>query len=84
MRGISYGLFGSPGEFGPQARELGAGLVRAYLYWGQIEPEPGRYAWPTVDALLDQLADGSQVQLGAKRHHASPKLVPELSMVSAM
>ncbi len=56
VRGISYGLFGSPGEFGIQARELGAGLVRAYLYWGQIEPEPGRYTWPTVDALLDQLA----------------------------
>jgi hypothetical protein len=56
VRGISYGLFGPPGEFGPQARELGAGLVRAYLYWGQIEPEPGRYTWETVDALLDQLA----------------------------
>ena len=55
VRGISYGLFGAPGEFGPQARELGAGLVRAYLYWGQVEPEPGRYTWATVDALLDQL-----------------------------
>ncbi|HEY1639524.1 MAG TPA: hypothetical protein VGG35_02450 [Streptosporangiaceae bacterium] len=63
VRGISYGLFGSPGEFGRQARELGAGLVRAYLYWGQVEPEPGRYTWETVDALLDQLAqlgDGAE------------------------
>lgn len=32
VRGISYGLFGPPGEFGPQARALGAGLVRAYLF----------------------------------------------------
>ncbi|HEU5420895.1 MAG TPA: hypothetical protein VFV41_24625 [Streptosporangiaceae bacterium] len=57
VRGISYGLFGVPGEFGPQARELGAGLVRAYLYWGQIEPEPGQYAWDIVDALLGQLSE---------------------------
>ena len=44
VRGISYGLFGPPGEFVPQARALGAGLVRAYLYWSQVEPEPGHYA----------------------------------------
>jgi hypothetical protein len=59
VRGISYGVFGRPGEFVPQARALGAGLVRAYLYWGQIEPEPGRYVWDTVNALLDQL-DGDE------------------------
>ena len=59
VRGISYGVFGRPDEFVPQARALGAGLVRAYLYWGQIEPEPGRYVWDTVDALLDQL-DGDE------------------------
>ena len=34
-----------PGEFVPQARDLGAGLVRAYLYWAQVEPEPGHYRW---------------------------------------
>jgi hypothetical protein len=55
VRGISYGLFGTPGEFVPQARALGAGLIRAYLYWGQVEPEPGRYRWDAVDALLEQL-----------------------------
>jgi Glycosyl hydrolases family 39 len=55
VRGISYGLFGPPGEFVPQARALGAGLVRAYLYWSQVEPEPGQYRWDTVDALLGQL-----------------------------
>ncbi len=59
VRGISYGLFGGPGEFVPQARALGAGLVRAYLYWGQVEPGPGRYRWDAVDALLSQL-DGDE------------------------
>lgn len=61
VRGISYGVFGRPDEFVPQARALGAGLVRAYLYWGQIEPEPGRYVWDTVDALLDQLEGDEEV-----------------------
>lgn len=57
--GISYGLFGKPDEFVPQARDLGAGLLRAYVYWAQVEPEPDRWTWDSVDALLDQLdADG--------------------------
>src|SRR5262249_14147667 len=49
VRGISYGLFAKPDEFGPAARGLGAGLVRAYVYWAQVEPEPGRYVFDTVD-----------------------------------
>src|SRR5215813_3272317 len=61
VRGISYGLFGPPGEFGPQARALGAGLVRAYLYWSQVEPEPGQYRWDTVDALLGQVDDDTEL-----------------------
>src|SRR4051794_34622640 len=61
VRGISYGLFGPPGEFGPQARTLGAGLVRVYLYWSQVEPEPGQYRWDTVDALLGQLDDDTEL-----------------------
>src|SRR5215469_2731867 len=61
VRGISYGLFGQPGEFVPQAAALGAGLVRAYLYWGQIEPEPGQFRWEAVDALLAQLDDSQEV-----------------------
>jgi hypothetical protein len=61
VRGISYGLFGPPGEFGPQARALGAGLVRAYLYWSQVEPQPGQYRWDTVDALLAQLDDDTEL-----------------------
>jgi hypothetical protein len=59
VRGISYGLFGPPGEFVPQARSLGAGLVRAYVFWSQVEPEPGRFRWDVVDALLAQL-DGDE------------------------
>lgn len=61
VRGISYGLFGPPGEFVPQARALGAGLVRAYLFWSQVEPEPGHYRWETVDALLGQLSGDEEL-----------------------
>jgi hypothetical protein len=60
VRGISYGLFKEPGEFVPQARALGAGLVRIYLYWGQVEPRPGAFDFTLVDGLLDEL-DGTQL-----------------------
>ena len=63
VRGISYGLFGKPDEFGPQAKALGAGVIRAYVYWSQVEPEPGRFAWDTVDALLDQIPEGADLWL---------------------
>ena len=59
VRGISYGLFGKPDQFVPQLRELGATLVRVYVYWAQVEPEPGRFVLDAVDAFLDQL-DGSE------------------------
>jgi hypothetical protein len=59
VRGISYGLFGKPDPFIPQARALGARIVRAYFFWGQIEPSPGDHSWATVDALLAQL-DGDE------------------------
>ena len=59
VRGVSYGLFGKPDAFVVEARALGAGLIRVYLYWGQVEPEPGRNTWDTVDALLEQL-DGDE------------------------
>jgi hypothetical protein len=59
VRGVSYGLFGKPDQFLPQLRGLGAGLVRVYVYWSQVEPEPGRYSFEAVDAFLDQL-DGSE------------------------
>jgi hypothetical protein len=59
VRGISYGLFAKPDPFVPQARELGAELIRVYVYWSQVEPEPGRYVFEAVDAFLGQL-DGSE------------------------
>src|ERR1700755_3601269 len=65
VRGISYGLFGPPGEFVPQARALRAGLIRAYLYWSQVEPEPGQYRWDTVDALLGQLTGDEELWITA-------------------
>ena len=61
VRGISYGLFGPPGEFVPQARALGSGLIRAYLFWSQIEPAPGQFRWDTVDALLGQLGGDEEL-----------------------
>ncbi len=63
VRGISYGLFRPPDGFVDEARTIGAGLIRAYIYWAQVEPEPGRYEWDTVDALLDQLHGDEEVWL---------------------
>ena len=61
VRGITYGLFGKPDQFLPQLRELGAGLVRVYFYWSQVEPEPGRWTFDAVDALLEQLEGSEEV-----------------------
>ena len=59
VRGISYGLFGPPDQFVPHARALGARVLRAYFFWGQVEPRPGEYRWDAVDALLRQF-DGDE------------------------
>ncbi|WP_040754361.1 hypothetical protein, partial [Nocardia transvalensis] len=87
--GTTFGLFGPPGEFVPQARALGARIVRINIYWTQVEPEPGTYAWEAVDALLDQLDDGDEAWVTvvsssrwATRHPtgwlpASPALDPD-------
>lgn len=61
VRGISYGLFGKPDPFVPAMHALGARLLRLFLFWGQIEPRRGAYAWPAVDALLEQLDDDDEV-----------------------
>ncbi|MFF5293997.1 hypothetical protein [Paractinoplanes globisporus] len=61
VRAISYGMFGPPEEFMPQLRRLGAGLVRVYVYWAQVEPRPGEYDWRVVDALLAQLQPADDV-----------------------
>ncbi|MFJ4985783.1 hypothetical protein ACIP9H_18525 [Streptomyces sp. NPDC088732] len=60
-RGIGYGLFGAPDGFVPQARGLGAGLVRVYVHWGRVEPEPDREDWTVVDAILAQLDPTAEV-----------------------
>ncbi|MFI9507783.1 hypothetical protein [Nocardia sp. NPDC052566] len=59
VRGITYGLFGPPEPIVAPARGIGAGVIRVYLYWSQIEPEPGRFVWDAVDTLLAQL-DGDE------------------------
>src|SRR6185437_14568524 len=63
VRGIHYGLFAPPEPFVPQARALGARLVRAYLYWSQVEPRPGEFVFDTLDTLLDQLYGDVEVWL---------------------
>jgi hypothetical protein len=54
---ISYGLWGPPDSFLSSARDIGAGLVRVFMYWNQVEPVPGEYDWTVVDALRAQLGD---------------------------
>jgi hypothetical protein len=63
VRGVSYGVFGPPGQFMPELRALGASVARAYVTWNQVEPEAGRYDWAAVDALLGQLEPTDQVWL---------------------
>ncbi|MEV3965673.1 hypothetical protein AB0M34_33165 [Nocardia sp. NPDC050193] len=58
--GATYGLFEPAEEFVPQARALGAGIVRVNIYWSQVEPEVGHFVWDAVDALVDQLGDDDE------------------------
>ncbi|MEV0614767.1 hypothetical protein AB0I81_15665 [Nonomuraea sp. NPDC050404] len=60
-RGATYGLFGPPEPFMDQVRALNGRFTRVNLFWSQIEPEPGRFDWTVVDALLGQLQDGDEV-----------------------
>lgn len=59
VRGITYGLIGPAESIVEPVRGLGAGVIRCYLYWSQLEPEPGRFVWDAVDALLAQF-DGDE------------------------
>ena len=59
VRGITYGVYAAPERFVPRIRDLNGSLVRAYVYWSQVEPAPDRWTFDVVDALLDQL-DGSE------------------------
>ena len=60
-RGVSYGLFGPPEQIVGPIRDLGAGLVRAYVYWSQVEPQPGRFDWASVDALMAHLSEEEEL-----------------------
>jgi hypothetical protein len=61
VRGVTYDLFAAPDEFMPQVRGLGAGLVRVYVYWAQVEPRRGEFDWRVVDAVTGQLSDSDEV-----------------------
>jgi hypothetical protein len=51
-----YGYQGVPAApFMPLLRACGGGMTKVYLFWNQIEPQPGKYDWTAVDALADQL-----------------------------
>jgi hypothetical protein len=63
VRGISYGLFGAPDAFAEPARDLGARLQRVYVYWSQVQPRPGQWAWDTVDAILAQTPADTELWL---------------------
>ncbi|MGW4058122.1 hypothetical protein ACWEGE_07575 [Amycolatopsis sp. NPDC004747] len=60
-RGLTYGIHTEPDVFMPVVRALGARTIRMYLYWSQLEPEPGRFAWDAVDAMLAQLTDSDEL-----------------------
>ncbi len=61
VRGVSYGLFRKPEPFVAEVRSLGATLVRIYVYWSQIEREPGRYDFSVVDTFLNELNGSEKV-----------------------
>lgn len=61
VRGISYGLFGPPDPIAEPVRELGAGVIRCYLYWSQLEPEPGHYVWDALDTLLAEFPGDEEI-----------------------
>lgn len=58
---MSYGLFGPPDDFVAASRALGAGLVRVYVYWSQVQPASGQWDWTAVDAFLTQLTGEEEV-----------------------
>ena len=90
VRGPLYGHLGTRADvFMPQIHQLGAHMVRLFLFWDQIEPERGHFVWDAVDALLEQLGPSDEAwitlnasSLWATRHATnfqppSPALHPE-------
>ncbi|QBD74524.1 hypothetical protein EPA93_00340 [Ktedonosporobacter rubrisoli] len=68
VRGFVYGYEGVKADvFMPQLRALGAGAVRLFLFWNQMQPEPDCFVWDTVDTFLAQLepADDAWIMLGS-------------------
>src|ERR1700760_1239657 len=61
-RGVSAtGCSGAADEFVPASRALGAGLVRLYVYWSQVQPDPDEWDWEVVDSFLAQLTGAEGV-----------------------
>ena len=90
VRGPLYGHLGIRADvFMPQVHQVGAHLVRLFLFWDQIEPERGHFVWDAVDMLLEQLEPSDEVwitlnssSLWATRHATnfqppSPAIHPE-------
>lgn len=54
---ILYGHFEVPAvRFLPDLRALGGSRTKIYVFWQQLEPEPGRFDWSATDAFVEQLA----------------------------
>jgi hypothetical protein len=90
VRGPLYGHLGVRADvFMPQVHQLGAHLIRVFLYWDQIEPKRGHFVWDAVDTLLEQLEPCDEAwitvnasSMWATRHAtnfqpSSPALHPE-------
>lgn len=61
VRGFLYGHMGMKADvFMPQVHQLGATLVRLFLFWGQVEPQRGHFVWDAVDTLLEQLGPSDE------------------------
>ncbi|HID62956.1 MAG TPA: hypothetical protein EYP49_09495 [Anaerolineae bacterium] len=41
----------------PVAREMGAGWMRVFLPWLQVETSPGQYEWDKYDVVFDRLGE---------------------------
>jgi hypothetical protein len=62
VRGPLYGHLGVRADvFMSQVHQLGAHLIRVFLFWDQIEPKRGHFIWDAVDKLLEQLEPCDEV-----------------------
>jgi hypothetical protein len=90
VRGPLYGHLGVRADvFMPKVHQLGAHLIRVFLFWDQIETKRGQFVWDAVDIFLEQLEPCDEVwitlnasSMWATRHAtnfqpSSPALNPE-------